>query len=111
MGAVSPRVGRPSGLSGTTRRLAQPLILNRYPPDFHPWTPQEDSCSRLHLLCALAVDQNVVEMVDCGLHLAASYASLMPPQNPIDLNDKAENERATKKPLQLTPLRIHSLRE
>lgn len=39
---------------------------------------------RLHLLCALAPDQNVVGSVDCGLHLAASYASLMPTQNPID---------------------------
>jgi hypothetical protein len=38
----------------------------------------------LTLLCALAPGQNVVEMVDCGLRLAASYASLMPTQNPID---------------------------
>jgi hypothetical protein len=40
---------------------------------------------RMHLLCALASDQNVVELVDCGLRLAASNASLMPTQNPIDL--------------------------
>ena len=39
----------------------------------------------MHLLCALTPDQNVVGSVDCGLHLAVSYASLMPTQNPIDL--------------------------
>ena len=53
---------------------------------------------RMHLLCALASDQNVVGVVDCGLHLAASYASLMPTQNPIDLCGKAgvENKKAVK---------------
>lgn len=110
MGAVSLRVERPSGLSGTTHRLAQPLILNRYPSEFHPWTSQEDSCLRLHLLCALAPNQNVVEMVDCGLRLAASYASLMPPQNPIDLWSRAKSEK-TKKPLSLTPVEKHPLAE
>ena len=47
---------------------------------------------RLHLLCALAPNQNVVGLVDCALHLAASNASLMPAQNPIDLCGKADVE-------------------
>ena len=84
MGAASLRVERPSRLSGTSRRLAQPLILPRYPVDLHPRTGQEDPCLRLHLLCALAPDQNVVGPVDCALRLAASCASLMPTHNPID---------------------------
>jgi hypothetical protein len=53
----------------------------------------------MHLLCALAADQNVVGLVDCGLHLAVSYASLMPTQNPIDLCGKAGCEMEMKKPL------------
>ena len=50
---------------------------------------------RMHLLCALASDQNVVELVDCGLRLAASNASLMPTQNPIDLCGKAAPKHNT----------------
>lgn len=53
---------------------------------------------RLHLLCALASDQNVVEWVDCGLHLAASYASLMLTQNPVDLWGIADVVGTIKKP-------------
>jgi len=85
MGASSLRGDQPSGLSDPMRRLAQPLILNRYPLDLNLRTLQEDPCLRLQLLCALASDQNVVEPVDCGLRLAASNASLLLTQNPIDL--------------------------
>lgn len=83
VGAGSLRGDQPSGLSGPLRRLAQPLIQHRHPQN-EPRTTLEDPCLRLQLLCALAASQNVVESVDCGLHLAASYASLMHSQNPID---------------------------
>ena len=99
MGVGSQHSDQPSGLSDLMRRLAQPLILNRYPWDLNPWTAQEDSCLRLHLLCALASDQNVVEWVDCELHLAASCASLMLTQNPIDLWGIADVVGTIKKPL------------
>ena len=101
MGVGSQHSDQPSGLSDLMRRLAQPLILNRYPWDLNPWTAQEDSCLRLHLLCALASDQNVVEWVDCELHLAASCASLMLTQNPIDLWGIADVVGTIKSRLQL----------
>jgi hypothetical protein len=103
VGAGSLRSDQPSGLSGLSRRLAQPLILNRYPMDLNPRTTQEYPCLRLQLLCALAPGQNVVVSVDCGLRLAASNASLMPTQNPIDPWGKAGLGNA-KRLFSLTPL-------
>jgi hypothetical protein len=83
MGAGSLRGDQPSGLSDPLRRLAQPLIQFRT-PQISSRTVLELPCLRLHLLCALVSSQNVVGVVDCGLRLAASYASLMPSHNPID---------------------------
>lgn len=88
MGTGSQHGDQSSGLSGPLRRLAQPLTLDRHPQDLNPRTAKGNPCLRLHLLCALAPDQNVVRLVDCGLHTMASSASLMPAHNPIDLRGK-----------------------
>ena len=92
MGTDSLRGDQSSGLSDPLRRLAQPLIQPRH-PQISSRTEPKYPCLRLHLLCALAPDQNVVELVDCGLRLAASNASLMPTQNPIDLCGIAGREK------------------
>jgi len=84
-------------LSVAWQRLARPPIPFGLSAGLEPtgrkWNPPD--CA-MHLLCALAPSQNVVGLVDCGLHLAASYASLMPTQNPIDPWSKAsvENEKS-----------------
>ena len=84
VGVASLRVEQPSGLSGTSRRLAQPLILPHYPVDLNPRMRQEDPCLRLHLLCAFTPGQNVVGLVHPVLRLTASYGNPLPPHNPID---------------------------
>lgn len=62
----------------------------------------------MQLLCALVTSQNVVEVV-LPAYACASSGYPMPPQNPIDPDDKADsgNVEGNKKTVNETPVEKH----